>query len=497
MASENVTADKHLKIIVGPLLFVVALLLPFLGPLEARIGFGILFWMVYWWITDAVDMKVTCLVPFAVVCFYPFVDRENLLKLYMHKDLFLILGASLLTCAWAKWGLARRVALGFLSKFSNDSRTQAVGWFLLCGTVSFVMGNTPVGAIFTPIAVSALLYVGYKTHQDRFNSKAASNILIAVAWGASIGGMVTPLGGGQALVTWSFLTDYLGREVFFLDWSLRMLPVSLLVMASVALFFYYVMKPDPEELKFKGSRDFYREELKEMGPMGFEEKLCAYGFVFMILLVIFRPFYADHISGPAWEWLHPSPLFFIFATLLFFIPSVREKGETVLSLQTVRDHFPVGIVFIWPAAVALGRILNETGTSAVFAAWLQPMIDAGTVPAIIAVGAGSTFLSQFVTDTAAAGVLVPLMLDAFHNWAGLEFGAVAWVWIAGASLSWSFAIVSATGAQAIAAGFGANIRRMFVYGMGVAVLSAVVTILYFIVTVAILKLDFYMLPPGM
>lgn len=497
MTSENISTDKYLRIAVGPLLFLVALLLPIFGPTEARIGFGILFWMVYWWVTDAIDMKITCLVPFIVVAFYPFVGREDILKMYMHRDLFLIIGASLIVCAWVKWDLARRVALAFLSRFSNDARLQAVGWFLLCGFVSFFMGNTPVGAIFAPIAVSALLYVGYKTHQDRYNSKAASNILIAVAWGASIGGMTTPLGGGQALVTWSFLTDYLGQEVFFLDWTLRMLPVSILVMGAVALFFYWVMKPDPDEMRFKGSRDFYRQELKEMGPMGFEEKLCGYGFVAIVLLVILRPLYADALSGPAWEWLHPSHLFFIFAVLLFVIPSIKEKGETLLSVSMVKANFPVAIIFIWPAAVALGRILNETGASAVFGSWLQPMINAGTIPAILAVSTGSTFLSQFISDTAAAGVLIPIMIETFHNWAGLEYGAIAWVWISGAALSWSFAIVSATGAQAIAAGFGANVKRMFVYGMGVALLSALVTTLYFIITVGILKLDFYILPPGM
>jgi len=157
------TPEKLMKILVGPLLFLVTLLIPLFGPIEARIGFGILFWMVYWWVTVAVDIKITCLVPLIVVAFYPFMPREDALKLYMHRDLYLIAGASMLTAAWVRWGLAKRVALNFLSLFGNNARLQTVGWFLLCGFVSFVMGNTPVGAIFTPIAVAALFYAGYKT----------------------------------------------------------------------------------------------------------------------------------------------------------------------------------------------------------------------------------------------------------------------------------------------------------------------------------------------
>ena len=490
------TSDRLMKILIGPLLLIVALYLPFLGPTKARIGFGILFWMVYWWVTVAVDIKVTCLVPLIVAAFYPFMSREEAFRLYMHEEFFLILGATMVAAGWIRWGFARRVALKFLSKFSNNVQVQTVAWFLLCGAVSFIMGNTTVGAIFAPIAVAALLYAGYSSFDQRYNSKGASNILIAVAWGASIGGMTTPLGGGQALVTWGFFQKYLGTEIYFVDWTMRMLPVSILVMAASAVFMYYFMKPDPGEEYFQGTKDFYKKELKEMGPMGFEEKVCFYGFILVIFLAIARPLYADMLKGDAFAWLHPSALFFIFAVHLFLIPSVREKGQTILSLETLQAHFPVAILFIWPGAIALGRVLQQTGASKVFASWMQPMLDAGTIPAIFVISLGSTMLSQFVSDTAAAGILIPLVIDAFKNWGGSQYGATAFIWISGAALSWSFAVVSATGAQAISAGYGANIKRMFVFGMYVAVICALVTTLYFIVTVGVMNWSFYTMPPG-
>ena len=76
------------------------------------------------------------------------------------------------------------------------------------------MGNTPVGAVFAPIAAAALAYAGYKTFEDRYNSPAASNVLIAIAWGASIGGMATPLGGGQAVVTLGLFENTLVKRYF-------------------------------------------------------------------------------------------------------------------------------------------------------------------------------------------------------------------------------------------------------------------------------------------
>jgi sodium-dependent dicarboxylate transporter 2/3/5 len=344
--------------------------------------------------------------------------------------------------------------------------------------------------------VASLLYAGYESFEDRWNSNAASNILIAVAWGASVGGMTTPIGGGQSVVTLSLLEKYLGHKVFFIDWTLRMLPISILVMLAMCLFMYYFMKPEVE--RFKGSRDFYRQELADMGPMTFEEKAVCWGFLIILTLALSEPLYAGYIKGsPYFKWLNPSPLFFIFAVLLFFIPSRSSKGENLLSIPTLTRHFPVAVLFIWPGAVALGRILDKTGAGQVFADWLQPFISAGDIPAIAAFSIGSNALSQVTSDTAAAGVMIPLVIEAFKGWHGLQFGAVAFIWITGTALSWSYAVASSTGAQGIVAGYGANLKRMFVYGMVGAVISVAVTIAYFVVTVAILQLDFYILPPSM
>lgn len=342
------SCNKKIHQIMGPVLFLVALALPFLGPIQARVGFGILLWMVYWWVTVAVDIKVTCLVPLFVVAFYQYMPVQKVMEAYAHKHAFLIVGASMVTAAWARWGFAKRVALKFLMLCGNRVQTQMVAWFLFTGVVSFVMGNTPVAAVFAPIAAASLLYAGFESFEQRWNSPAASNILIAIAWGASVGGMTTPLGGGQAVVTLGFLEKYVGHEVFFIDWTLRMLPVSLCVMVAVAAYLYLAMKPEIEY--FEGSRNFYREELKSMGPMKYEEMIVFWGFMLIVLLALTRPLYAVYVKGPAWTWLDPSPLFFIFAILLYFWPSRSQSGENLLSISTLTRYFPIAIIFIWPAA---------------------------------------------------------------------------------------------------------------------------------------------------
>ena len=199
--SESSSSSRLLYLLGGPALLLLALAMPIFGPIESRFGFGILFWMVFWWITCVVDIKLTCLVPIFVACVYSYMPLGKVLEAYVHREAVLIFGATAITCAWVRWGFARRLALNFLMRVNGSVRAQTAGWFLLCGVTSFVVGNTTVAAMFAPVAVASLMYAGFNTNEQRWQSKAASNILIAVAWGASVGGMATPLGGGQSVVT--------------------------------------------------------------------------------------------------------------------------------------------------------------------------------------------------------------------------------------------------------------------------------------------------------
>lgn len=286
MSDSPSAARRVLLILSGPALLLLALCLPCFGPLNARFGFGILFWMVWWWITTAVDIKLTCLVPIFVVCVYSYMPLGKVLEAYVHKEAVLIFGATAITSAWVRWGFAKRLALNFLMRVSGNVRAQTAGWFILCGVTSFVVGNTTVAAMFAPVAVASLMYAGFNTNEERWNSKAASNILIAVAWGASVGGMATPLGGGQSVVTYGLLNKYLGYNIYFIDWTLRMLPVSMLVVLGVGVMMYF-MKTDRET--FGGSREFYRQELAKLGPMSYEEKVSFYGFALAIALAVLQP----------------------------------------------------------------------------------------------------------------------------------------------------------------------------------------------------------------
>ena len=238
---SSVSGKWLLLFLGGPALLLVALALPCFGPLNARFAFGILFWMVWWWVTTVVDIKLTCLVPLFVACIYGYMPLTKVMEAYVHKEAVLIFGATAITAAWVRWGFARSASPLIFSCVSAATCGPRLPAGLCCAPItSFVVGNTTVAAMFAPIAVAALMYAGYENNEQRWNSKAASNILIAVAWGASVGGMATPLGGGQSVVTFGLLNKYLGYDIYFIDWTLRMVPVSLVIILAVGILMFFM-----------------------------------------------------------------------------------------------------------------------------------------------------------------------------------------------------------------------------------------------------------------
>ena len=180
---------RWLHILAGPALFFISLTLPFLGPMSARFGFGILFWMIYWWVTVPVDIKATCLVPVLVAAAYPFMPIDRVLQAYVDKDMLLIIGMSMMTAAWLYRASPWRGIVDVPSLVGNNGeRRPAAG--SAAGVAELRRGDTPE-VIFVllrrpPTAVPDLR--GARPEQ------VVSNILIVVRAprGGGVGGITMP-----------------------------------------------------------------------------------------------------------------------------------------------------------------------------------------------------------------------------------------------------------------------------------------------------------------
>ncbi|MFW6270518.1 MAG: SLC13 family permease [Bacillota bacterium] len=459
----GVARGKLKYILIGPIIFLFLLLIPIPDfPWQARGGLGVLLWMAFWWTSGYIAVTITSLIPIAVTTFIPIAPVGEIVKVFSHRIVFLIAGSCAMGVAWQRWGLAKRVSLKILSIVGSSVRKQIWVWFLLATTLSSIIADTVTAAVFVPVAVTLLTYVGYKSNTDRWESKAATNILLAIAWGASIGSLPTPLGGGQNLLIFEFLSEAVGRDVFFYEWTIRMLPFTLIFIPFIGFYLSHILQR--EDVYLPGSKEFYQEELDKMGPLSRGEIFSGIFFIIAVLVAFTEPLYKNILPK-----LDPAFVFFSLALLLFFIPT-KEK-ENVLSLASM-GKFPITVMIVWPSALALAKVLELSGFARVISENLSAYVGYNGFLTFLIFCGVLTVLTNISTNTASAALLVPVIIQLF---VGQNINPVPIIFASIVAVNLSFAIASGNGCLAVSAGYGVNLKTMFRHGIIIAVIGWLIT----------------------
>jgi solute carrier family 13 (sodium-dependent dicarboxylate transporter), member 2/3/5 len=464
--NPKLSRQKLIHSLVGPALFLLMLVVPVASmTYEIRCGIGLLLWMAWWWITRPVHLAVTGFLPLATVSLFNFAPLGRILPAYSQELIILLLAANVLTTVWTRWGLDRRIALVSLIGVGTSSTRQIVAWFAIAMVLSAFLPNTIVAATMIPIVVAMLRYIGI---EDLGESRLGTALVIAVAWGTSAGGAATPLGGAPNLLTVDFIERSItGQEFLFVTWVTRFLPLSLAVMIVTTLFVRVAFKPEIKQVE--GTREYFLGQLRGLGPLSVQEKWGFMLFLIAALLAFSRPLYADVVAAfsPAYAFLCCA----IFAFLL------RIKGENLVTWEYAQGRMMWGLFYLFAGGTALGRILSETGTAQYIANALVPYASGGGFVAVLVFSGLTLFMTQVTNNTAAVAVTVPITISTFQS---LGLNPLPFVYIVATLGNCGFMLPTSAGGPAVAAGYGINLKTMFVAGFWACLLAfaAVVTVGY-------------------
>jgi solute carrier family 13 (sodium-dependent dicarboxylate transporter), member 2/3/5 len=440
----------------GPAVFAVLVLLPLPDvPYPVRAGVGLLVWMSWWWISQPVHLAVTGFLPLAVLAVFDFVPVADILPAYAQQLVILLLGANMLATLWSRWGLDRRIALVSLLGIGTGTRQHILAWFAIATVLSTFLPNTVVAAAMMPIVVAMLRFLGI----ERIGASAfGSALLIAVAWGTSVGGSGTPLGGAPNLLTVQFIERQLiEHEFLFTTWLTRVLPLTLLTAAVAFLFMRVVFTPEMERVD--GTRGYFSTELATLGPMSVPEKWGLGFFATATLLAFTRQLYAGILPG-----LTPAFAFLALGLLGFVI---RHKGEPLLTWEYAQGRMVWGLIYLFAGGSALGQILSDSGTAQFVADRLMGLAQGGGFLAILVFTLMTIVLTQITSNTAAVAIVVPVTISTFQS---LEMNPIPMVYLVAAAGNYGLMLPSSSGGPAIAAGYGVNVRTMFASGLWLTVL---------------------------
>ena len=360
--------------------------------------------MAIWWITEAVPVYATGLLPLALFPLLGILDMKAAAAPYANPLIFLFLGGFMIALAMQRWGLHRRIALSVLGVTGTRARNLIAGFMLATGFLSMWVSNTATTMMMLPIALSVLTLLntaeGEHQHLPGFNTA----LLLSVAYGASIGGLATLIGTPpNALLAAYFLETY-GVVISFVKWMAIGAPLALVLLALCWFLISRVLYPLPN-VEIAGVTNLIESERDAMGPISRGEAVVLVAFIAAASLWILRPMIDDWVPQIT---LTDPGIAMSIALLLFVIPVDFSRGEYVLNWEWAQ-RVPWGILLLFGGGLSLAAAATQSG----FSHWVGDSMGAwsGMPLWLIIFGMVSIviFLTEVTSNTATTATLIPLL----------------------------------------------------------------------------------------
>ncbi|MBE0637369.1 MAG: SLC13/DASS family transporter [Bacteroidales bacterium] len=372
--------------------------------------------MAVWWITEVVPLAVTSLIPVVLYPLLGIMSGKAVSLVYFNDVIFLFLGGFILALAMQRWNLHRRIALRILAITGMGPGRILLGFMLATAFLSMWISNTATTMMMVPILLSITNKME-ETSCDDSVKKYSIGLLLGVAYSASIGGMATLVGTPPNPLFVSIFHIYFPEapEISFSRWLMFALPIVLVIFMVAWLYIYLIYKPKSESLTGL-DRQTLRGQLKEIGPMRFEEKVVLVNFIAVAVLWLFR---ADIDFGrliiPGWSRLLPfsnyitdGTVAIFIAILLFVLPSKTDGSTRIMNWKTAED-IPWNIILLFGGGFALASGFKESGLSGWIGGQLIWVADYHILAVILFIALLMTFLTELTSNTATTEMILPIL----------------------------------------------------------------------------------------
>ena len=410
---------QKIGLYLGFLLFILILLFVDLDPSNPNLTkmAAIAALMAVWWITEAIPLAATSLVPIVAFPLIGILDGEQTASSYINSVIFLFLGGFLLALAMESWGLHKRIALKIITVFGGTPNSIVFGFMGASAFMSMWISNTATAIMMLPIAFAII-----KKMEDEFGEEKTHNfsltIMLAIAYSCSLGGIATLIGTPTNLAFVRILKIIFPNSppIGFGTWMLLGVPISIAMLIFAAILLTKVFYKYDKKLKIE--KNFIKNEYIKLGKITFEESVVAIVFFTAAMLWIFR---VDMNLGIfvicGWQRFFPYPKYLndgtiaiSMALMLFIIPSQNSKGGRKNILDTsVFNKVPWGIILLFGGGFALAEGFTSTGLSNYIGLHLQSVTNFSPILIVAVTALIITFLTELTSNTATAQMILPIM----------------------------------------------------------------------------------------
>ncbi|HLS65864.1 MAG TPA: DASS family sodium-coupled anion symporter [Pseudogracilibacillus sp.] len=470
----------------GPVLFIFMLLFFKPSGLSAE-GIAIAastIWIATWWITEAVPIPVTSLLPLILFPLTGGLEVGDTASAFGDETIFLFMGGFMIALAMEKWNLHRRMALTIISLIGTNMNRIVLGFMVATGFLSMWISNTATAMMMVPIGLAIIYQVtdalkdnpSVDTSKENFGFGKA--LMLGIAYSASIGGIATLIGTPPNTLLAGAINKMYGIELSFAKWMLFGVPFAWVFL--IIVWIYLVKVAYPSKIKeLPGGTAVIDKEKRKLGDASTEEKLVLIVFSLAAFSWITRTFLlSKFIDG-----LSDGIIAMFFALVLFIIPSVSKKGDHLLDWETA-VKLPWGILLLFGGGLAIASGFVNSGLSEWIGTQLTGLQGVSLLIVVLTVAALVIFLTEITSNTATASMMYPIMASLA---VALGYHPYALMIAAGVAASCAFMLPVATPPNAVVFGSGyLRIPDMAKAGFMLNIIGAILVsiTIYFILPVA-------------
>ncbi len=469
--------NKLIYTLAGPLSFLIIILLPPIKdlPHEAQAVLAVTVWVAIWWVTEAIPIPVTSLLPIILFPLTGALDIQTTTASYGHKMVYLYMGGFIIALAFEKWNLHKRIALQTIFWIGKDANRIILGFMVATYLLSMWISNTATTMMMLPIAIAVAKQFGHSGDEsgDKLAHKKLEHtfglpLMLGIAYAASIGGITTLIGTPTNAMLAAVVQDMFGQEIDFAKWMIISLPISLVLLFICWIYLVKIMFP-VGNAGASGSFDEIRKELTALGRTTSDERKVIIVFAITAISWISRAFLLNKIIPG----IDDTIIALVGALLLFLIPS-SKKGEKLMDWKSARK-LPWGILVLFGGGLALANGFQYSGLANWIGLSLKGMDNVSFILLLFAVSAMVNFLTEVTSNVATASILLPIL-----GTTAIALGVHPYALMMTATLSAScaFMLPVATPPNAVVFSTGyISIRQMMRAGFFLNLVSIVVIVL--------------------
>lgn len=358
-------------------------------------------WMAVWWMTEALPLAVTAMLPLILFPLVGVRSIEVTTPSYAHPLVFLFLGGFLLARAMNVWALDKRLALTVLRFAGSSPPSVIAGIMAVTAFLSMWVSNTATAMVMLPIGLS--IVTTFAEDEELQARQVAPALLLGIAYAATIGGMGTIVGTPPNALFAAFMADSYGIEISFLRWMLIGVPLVIVLLPITWFILTHVAFRISGRRSHRVAKEV-EERLVALEPISRAERLVASVMLVVAFFWIFRPLLT---AAMPWLRLSDAGIAITGALLLFLLPVDLKAGRFLLSWKEAAE-IRWDVLILFGGGLALAAAIGESDLADWIGAQLVGLEVLPMFLLLLALGALIVFLGELASNTAMAAVFLPV-----------------------------------------------------------------------------------------